>query len=394
MRIGLLSTLANVADGRPRALVPLGGRPLIAWQMDLAKALGCDKLLCLAEGGDDTSTEVENQAELAGLPLEFLGGPRHLPSKITADQDLVVIADGLVMDPELAREHFLDRRGVAAVADYPGVEKGFERIDPELAWAGLLVARGSIGEQLSDMPADGDTVSLLLRMALQSGARVVRLDELHLSTGEILLARAPSDLADREKSLLDNSAAKVSWAGLCEKLASRFARALSPEYLPRGPELAIGLGALMLVAALVSSWCGMLALALAVLAIGGFGISVSQALRHLRTRLHGGLLNRKLSMSINALVDAAIIGTLAIAGFSQSWIDAVFEPILLVGLWRLAARLAPAPMRPFWRDRTSLAIILLMIASFGALPAALPFMILFLLFFALISEGYARLTQA
>lgn len=394
MRIALLSTLDNVSDGSPRALLPLGGRPLIAWQIDLAKALGCEKLLCLAEGGDETAERVRKEAAKAGLEIELLGGPRHLLGKITADQDLVVIADGLLMDPELARVHFADRRGVGAISDYPGVEKGFERIDPELAWAGILVARGSVGEQLSQMPADGDTISLLLRMALQSGTRVIRIDELHLGTGELLLARSSSDLADRERSLLDNSTAKVSWAGVGEKLASRLARRLAPEQLDRGPGLALGAGLVLLCGALGAAWNEWPISALAALALGAFIISLSQALRHLRTRLHGQLTNQRLSMVINGLVDTFIIAALAIIDMPDAIIDVMFEPILLVGLWRLSAALAPPAFKPFWRDRTSLALVLLGLASFGLLSTATPVIILLLLCFALFSEASARLTRA
>ncbi|XUU60057.1 hypothetical protein ACRAQ6_10835 [Erythrobacter sp. HA6-11] len=393
MRIALLSALENLADGRPRALVPLGGRPIIAWQIDLAKTLGCEKLLCLVEGGGETSEEVERHARAAGLEIDFIGGPRHLLGKITADQDLLVIADGLLFDPEIACEHFAERRGVASISDYPGVEKGFERIDPEHAWAGLLVARGSIGEQLSDMPADGDTVSLLLRMALQSGTRLVPVDELHLNTGEVLLVRSPNDLVEREKALLDNSAAKASWAGPGEKLGSLLARSLAPDYLENGPAIALGIGGASLAGGLILSWYGLLVASLAVIGLGSLAISLSQALRHLRSRLSGSPFSRRFAMAINAIVDLVIVAALALPQLPKPILDAVFEPVLLVGLWRLAARLGPKPMRPFWRDRMSLALILLGFASVGVLSTALPAMILILLFFLLISEGYARLTQ-
>lgn len=394
MRIALLSTLARTKDGTPRALMTLGGRPLIAWQMDLARALDCEKLLCLAEGDEVTTDAVVKHAKLAGFEIEFLGGPRHLLGKVTAEQDIVVLTDGLLVDPELARSHFAQRRGVATVSDYPGVEKGFERIDPERAWAGILVARGSVTEQLAQMPADGDTLSLLLRLALQAGTRIVDIDELHLGTGEILLARAPGDVADREKSLLDNSSGHLTWVGPGEKLASRVARRLAPDHFAKGPGIALAAGFALLAGGMFASWFEALLGGLVLIALGSFSVSLSQSLRFLRGKVHGRLINRRFAMIINALMDISIIGALALSGGSVPNLSAVFEPVLLVGLWRLAAPLSPTPARPFWRDRTCLTLILSALAGFGVLEQALAPLIILLLVYALISEASMRLTRA
>ncbi|WP_394727774.1 hypothetical protein [Altererythrobacter sp. GH1-8] len=393
MRIALLSTLASIADGSSRAFLPLGGRPLIAWQIDLAKALGCKRLLCLGDGDDDARRCVEREAAKAGLDVEFLGGPRHLLGKITADQDIVVIADGLLLDPQLARQHFAERRGVAAIPDYPGVEKGFERIDPERAWAGLLVVRGSVAEQLSQMPADADTMSLLLRLALQGGTRIVELDELHLGSGELLLARGAEDLSDRERTLLDNSASHLSWAGPAEKIAGRVARGLAPDQLRNGPAVALAAGLVLMTIAVGASLNGWLTAALAVLAASSFSISVSQALRLLRAKLLGRLPNRRISMVLSALVDTAIIVSLVASELPAPLLKALLEPAMLVGLWRLLASLSPPNLRPFWRDRTVFALILAVLAGLGILPQVLPALLLILLSFALVSEASARLTR-
>ncbi len=392
MRIALLSTLARIADGSPRALIALGGRPLIAWQMDLAKALNCERILCLSEGEEETTAMVEQEAAQAGLEIDFLGGPRHLLGKVTADQDIVVIGDGLLMDPALALRHFAERRGVATVPDYPGVEKGFERIDPERAWGGIIVARGSVGEQLADMPADGDTISLLLRMALQAGTPVVEIDQLHLTTGEILLARSDGDLAERERSLLDNSASHISWVGPGERLASMTARRLAPQNLNNGPMIALISGLLLFGVGSAASLYNYLPLALILVALGSFCVSVAQALRTMKARLHGKLIKRQLSIGINAITDISIISVLAVQNWPAPVLNAVFEPALLVGLWRLAAPLSPDKIAQFWRDRTSFAVILALLAGISVIPAQFPLIILLLLVFVLISEASKRLT--
>lgn len=394
MRIALLSTLERVADGSRRALMSLGGRALIAWQMDLAKALDCERLLVLSEGDTAIQAKVDELAQSAGMDIEYIGGPRHLLGKVTADQDILVLADGLLVDPELALASLGKGRAVATLPDYPAVEHGFERIDPQYAWAGLLLMKGQAAEQLAEMPADGDTVSLLLRLALQHGTRRIELDEMHLGTGEILLARTPENLEIREKSLLDHSRSKTNWQAPGEAVAAHIARALAPDALARGPHFSLGLGIALMSGALIASYFDNLLPGFVLLALGVFAIAISQALRYLRARLHGQLANRRLSMFINAMVDASFVMALAFASGETSLIGAIFVPAMLIGLWRMAAALSAPGIRPFWRDRTVLAVVLLLLVSFLDLGLALPVICLALLGFCLISEASARLTRA
>ena len=87
----------------------------------------------------------------------------QLVSLFTADQELFVIADGLVVEPDLAEDVLSGRQAVVTIpspsslaTDYP---EDFERIDADRAWAGLARIRGNLVVRLADLPGDGDVTS-------------------------------------------------------------------------------------------------------------------------------------------------------------------------------------------------------------------------------------------
>jgi NDP-sugar pyrophosphorylase family protein len=73
---GKAERLGDAAGGRPKSLVPVGGRPLLAWQIGRLRAVGVGRVIvsCLA------GQEGDFERELAGLGVEIVcaGEPERL----------------------------------------------------------------------------------------------------------------------------------------------------------------------------------------------------------------------------------------------------------------------------------------------------------------------------
>ena len=65
---GKAERLGDAADGRPKALVPIGGRPLAAYQIALLRRAGVDRVLISCSGGQEELFE----NELGGLGIELV----------------------------------------------------------------------------------------------------------------------------------------------------------------------------------------------------------------------------------------------------------------------------------------------------------------------------------
>lgn len=73
---GKAERLGDAAEGRPKALVPIGGRPLAAYQIELLAQAGVDRVLISCAAGQEELFE----RELGGLAVELVlvGEPEPL----------------------------------------------------------------------------------------------------------------------------------------------------------------------------------------------------------------------------------------------------------------------------------------------------------------------------
>lgn len=73
---GQAERLGDAAGGRPKSLVPVGGKPLLAWQINRLRGVGVERVIisCLA------GQEVEFERDLTGLGVELVcaGEPQRL----------------------------------------------------------------------------------------------------------------------------------------------------------------------------------------------------------------------------------------------------------------------------------------------------------------------------
>lgn len=379
LRTALLSTIERTSEGVPRAFLQLGGRPLLAWQAELARALDCTRLIILCDGASPEIIEVQRTAEAEGIRVHLIRGPLQLVGLVSADESLVVIADGLIPDRNRLVHLFGAGRGVATLPAEAGLAAGFERIDAANAWGGIFVVRGSVAEKLADMPPDSDTVSLLLRLALQAGTRTVALDTSWLHSGEWLLVRDEAEIGAREKALLDSHIAKPAWTGPGLALARFTARKLAPAGLQRGP---IGFGALSLlsgVGAIAAAFYEQTPAALGLLAVSAFALQLAGFLSELKRSLFGEAKSRLTFDAGKSVFDLALIAAVVVPTTVAMLPYRMFVPLVMIGLVRLAARSTSKKWQDFWRDRILLATSLATGAALGGLVQTMAALCLFAL---------------
>ena len=392
MRTALLSAIEQTSDGTPRAFLEMGGRSIIAWQLDLAARLECERVVCLCSGPSPELLDLQQDAERRGMQFNLIRGPLQLVGLVSADHGILVIADGLAVDVRLGSELLGQGRGIATLPAEAGIPAGFERIDADHAWAGMLIARGSIVEKLADLPPDSDTIALLLRLALQSGVRRVELEKEALDSGELILATSVDKLGQRERTLLDRSVASAVWSGPGEAIAQRLARRLAPGALDRGPMIALAGSAMLAAASVGLASVGQSLAAVPALGISAFLLATSQALGGLRSRLFGGVIRRKFRTTSNALLDIAMIAVLTLPAAAFMLPRRVFLPLVMVGLLRLIERHSSTRWAAFWGDRTLLLLLLTPALWFGLQTQAMAGIILSVLVFGLLLPNKPQIT--
>lgn len=400
VRTALLSTIERCEpdkpgdEGAPRAWCALGGRPVIEWQLDLARDLGCERIICLADQPSPQLEHFRDRVEAFDLEFQAIGGPRQLAGLITADQDLVVIGDGVILDREAQRGVLNEGRGVAVIPAEAGIAAGFERVDAAHAWGGLLVARGRIVEGLAEMPSDSDTVSLLLRLALQARTPLVKLPPEWLVDGTLTLATNVGQVELREAALLDRSSYEISWFGSFDALAHWLARRLAPGALVHGPIAATGLSLALIAAAIALAAYSRITGAFVALALAALLASLAIGLSGLKARLLGAVRSRNMMFLFKLLLDAS--GILIMVGPWGGGLPSAQMSLgfLIVGLWRLAERAGPRTIAPLWQDRTLFAAILVGASWLHALAPTLQGLSLMVLAYCLFFAYRPGLTRA
>jgi hypothetical protein len=380
MRTALIAALKRTDSGALRAGLPLAGRSVLARQVDLLRALSCDKILCLCENADGEVLRAQQAVEAAGGTFQALRGFLHLPALVRAEDELVILADGLLPDPALTQRMFADTpasspRFVAGLpSDSPLVARypdDFERIDAARHWAGLLVMRGAPVQHLAEFPPDADAISLLLRLALQAGTPCRELPGGNPAPEAWLLANDETALAAQEQALIIRAAGQADWRRPTAALAGLAARALAPAGLANGPLLAMLASALTGLGGLAAAAWGWTVPGLALAAVGALAAALAGALAALKRELLGEgpppARIARLGLAVDASAAATALLALSPAGPVAPL--AVLGPVL-IGLARLTAQTMPLVPQAVLTDRGVLLALLALAAAFGLLPHA------------------------
>ncbi|HVR89599.1 MAG TPA: hypothetical protein VHG29_00710 [Novosphingobium sp.] len=153
----------------PRAFLHVGGLTLARQQLGLVLALGCERIACIARGLTPDMLALQHAAEKTGAQFHVITGPHALSGLVTATDEVIALAEGLLVEPGEAMR-LLDLGAAVLVQPIePGLAAGFERIDLNHASAGALRVPGRLVERLTELPADCDAISALQRIALQAG---------------------------------------------------------------------------------------------------------------------------------------------------------------------------------------------------------------------------------
>lgn len=382
MRIAILTALADDPDhkGRKRAFRVFAGRSILSHQLDCATDLGCESVVCLVGGLGQDVIACQHRAEAAGVRFQAIEDLRRLSGLVKADDEVFVIADGLLPDTDEAIRLLAERPGVLTFSADPALGLGFERLDSERAWAGMLRTRGQSVERLSDLPSDAEAASALLRIALQSGVRQIPLDPALLANGDWLLRADSAMLRAREKRWIFGRVSPASFAapGLAtaERIGSRLGRDIVGTRLERVPLFA-AVGAGVLAALLAAFGKPLLALSL------GAVMAVLLPIAGVIQRLGRVSRNRKkrfgVDTTLRASADLLLVAlvSLAIPIEGPAWLR-LFVPAVLFGLLRLgeqlthepAAQESSASWRALYSDRIVLLALLLPAAFFGVAQLA------------------------
>ena len=371
----------------------MGGRTLLSWQVDLARDLGCDRFICLTDSKHEAFDELRLQIEEFGGEFHTISGPMPLVSLLSADQELVAIADGLIADRGKVGTILGRSRGVLCLPDEQGLEAGFERIDAEHAWAGIFVARAQITERLAEMPPDSDTMSLLLRLALQSGNKLVPIDAEVLESGLWQLVRDSRDLAKREQNLLDATVERASWWGPTTAASRRLARLLSPDGLDKGPMITGVAGGALFAGALFASYFANPVIAFGLLALTVFFWSCREGLVRLKARLRGAEPGRNPFLR-DFLIDVAIVAILVWPVEGLTTLSSLFLPLAFIGTLRLAVKIWPARYAKLLNDRALLSLALMAASLFAQQNALAEGLTLTIIALSLYFKRESQITRA
>lgn len=367
MRVALMAW-----DEESGTRVRLAGRPIAWHQMHSLLAIGCERIVCLAAAPGAGLAGLQREAEARGARFHAVSQHRALSGLVSGGDTLFVLAPGIVTDREWLAGALGGRVGIAVLDADGAIDRGFERIDRERAWGGVLAIRGDAVEALAGLPADADPIASLLRIALQRSSRTVAVPDGWLDDGRWALVTTVSEAARLERGWRARHVPAPAFDRPGEALAHRLAAALLPRVADRRA-LAPGLVAAGMAAALAGGTAGYLGHTLAgmiALAAGAMTALVGERLGTFARAGSAGKPRDRLVHVREGLLDLALVAVAASPQAFASWL-VPYAAMVLVAAVRLARETdAPRPMRPLG-DRTLVFGVLVLAAAAGVFVPAL-----------------------
>lgn len=351
------------ASNLPRAFLRVGGMTVARQQLALVLALGCERVVCIAQGLTRELIELQHATEAAGAQFHVIAGPRPLAGLVTAADEVIALADGLFTSTAEALALLEQGQAVLVQPVETGLASGFERIDQDLAAAGAIRLPGRLVERIADLPPDCDAVSALQRIALQAGVRQRSLPPPGQEGRFWTLVRGEHEAHAIEPHWIRLRTTDGAPLGPSRWLARQTVRGLGPALLHAGsgPVSLVIAAAVAALFALGAGWLALVALGLAFCALGW----VLRECAVLLARIDGdpGHARRGLD-SRNAygwLIDAIIV-TLAGWGSAlapwQPVHDRFFPAFMLVAVLRILPRTTGPGLAAWFEDRALLAVAL------------------------------------
>ncbi|HTM96512.1 MAG TPA: hypothetical protein VL100_11950 [Croceibacterium sp.] len=384
MRVALISMVERTGSepgALARASLPFGGRTIAERQLDFALAWGAERIVCLAAGLDPKVMELQHAAEGEGARFNLVSGAPAMLGLVAAEDELLVLADGLLPLSHRALELLEQGRTVLLLEAEAGAAAGFERVDLNHAWAGALAVPGALVERLGALPPDIEPVSALLRIALQARIPERLLPEAVLGSGSWSLAGGAGQMAQREAAWLGAQLPPVSGFAPGSWLAHGVVASTGANLLRRGtrPALLGIAGGVLAAGGVIAAWQLWPA---AGLLLAGLGWLAGGAAGGLRAIARAGIRRKEGPawpwVALGWGIDAAFVAILAFAS-PLPVPQALFAPLVLLGLLRISPRLVKGAPAAALTDRALLAVILAIAAAAGGLSATVEVLAILLL---------------
>ncbi len=399
MRVALISLIERAGDAPETSLaaLSLAGRSLAERQLELVLGLGCERIVCLSNGLGRDIIALQHQAEASGAKFNLIAGPRQLAGMVNSADELVVVAGGLLPAAGEAKSALAGGAGVLVLPVEAGIAAGFERIDLNHAWAGVLAMPGTLVERLSQLPPDCDAISALLRIALQGRVPERALPEAVLAERRWALVTSAAQLEELEPEWLRRQIAPpspfapgraIARIGIRAGGAKLLAKGWKPGFLAAGGALLAGFG-------VVAAWFEQGASGIALCGLGWLTVEAGDALASLgRTGLDGQRKESRALPLAAIAIDLAFVAVLALA-LPGTRAERLFAPLVLLGLTRVAGALIGGKWAQLVQDRVALALLLVLASSAAALLPAIQLFSLALIAALLgFSRGFAQITRA
>lgn len=393
MLVALLSSLEPAGEGAtcPRAFLKIAGRSVIERQVDLALALRCERVICVAAGITPEILAAQRVAEREGRQFHAVRSIEALRVQVSAADELLVIADGVLPDADLLGAAFAQRRGVAAFPADMALAHGFERIDAGQAWAGALRCSGGDLERLADLPADIDPLSALMRATLQTGRAIVPIPAEALAEGRWPLIDTAQKARSAGRRTVERRFVPAPWSAPLNAAADRIT-GMQADRLLRGGGSGVWLlggGALLALGGLVTTGAGYLTAGLGLLGLAAALIRGWRGLAIMREAPPGWTTAAPMLVWDAALL-AAVFAYVGTAG----WNDVLFPLLVLLGLLHGAATMAAGGLRAAMEDRMALALLLAVAASQMVLSGMVQALCLALVAVCILIARQVQLTRA
>lgn len=382
MRAALISMAGQPRDGAGGPL-SLAGKSLARRQLDFALAAGCDSVIALGDGGSTEAIALRHAAEAAGARFQAVRDSHGLLGAVRADDELLALAPGLLPEAPFALEMLAKGRAVLVLPAAAGVAAGFERIDLERAWAGALVVGGAQVERLSDLPADVEPASALVRIALQARVPERRLAAKLLADGSWSMLGEARDIAASEQAWLSRHLPSAAPTAPSRWLAFHALRLLAGRLLAvRHASDGLMVGSLaVLTGAVLSAWQGLAALGFALVPLGAMLAQAAAGLSQLRQAPFERTRRRmSLAAVVPCLVDAALLAC-AVFAIEGTWPHRLFPPLVLLGMLYAVRPADRAAWTGLAADRGLLGALLAIAAGLGVAEPAIMLLALALIAF-------------
>ncbi|MBH5322714.1 hypothetical protein [Aurantiacibacter sediminis] len=178
----------------------VAGKTLAQRQLLFARQCGCTQVVAHGGGASEDAIALRHAAEKAGMRYQVISNAHALPGAIKDADSLLIFQPGLLPESRQALELIQaegDRMLVFSAG--PGTAAGFERIDLDRAWGGVMTVPGKWLGQLTSLPEEAAPHAALLRIALQHCLSEARLDDSVLDDGKWQIIR-DADAAKRHEA--------------------------------------------------------------------------------------------------------------------------------------------------------------------------------------------------